>query len=125
MADRQLRDWARYLLAGVRLVNGTGALFFPKALSRRLGVDPAASPAAIYALRLFGIRTILIGAELLLRKGEQLDQALRTGLLIHASDAASAAIAGYKKQVPTRTAVMGTVISTVNVGLAFAAQRKP
>ena len=49
-------------LALIRLVNGGLALVAPRWLARRLGVDPTAQPAMLYALRMFGIRTVLIGA---------------------------------------------------------------
>jgi hypothetical protein len=56
-------DFARITLAGIRLFNGVAALFVPTTLARRLGVDPEANPAALYALPLFGVRTVLIGAS--------------------------------------------------------------
>ena len=68
MPDRsdRVRTVARILLASIRLFNGTIALLAPAALARRLGANPDANPAVLYALRLFGIRTVVIGAELLL-----------------------------------------------------------
>jgi hypothetical protein len=116
------RRAARYALAGIRLVNGTAALVAPALLLRRLGVDPQANPAAFYALRMFGIRTVVLGAELLLLDGDELDRSLRTGVLIHASDVLAAATAGATHRLPARSAMVATLISTVNVGLAVAAQ---
>ena len=52
-------DSARIALAGIRLFNGIAALFVPATLARRLGVDPETNRAALYVLRLFGVRTIL------------------------------------------------------------------
>ncbi len=118
-----VRDAARYALAAIRLVNGTAALFAPAQLLRRLGVDPRANPAAFYALRMFGVRTIVIGAELLLLEGDELDRSLRNGVLIHTSDALSAAVAGARRQLPRRGAVAATLISTLNVTLALAARK--
>ena len=37
------------------------------AMGRRIGVDPEENPAAIYIMRLFGVRTILLGLALLRR----------------------------------------------------------
>jgi hypothetical protein len=116
------RDLARYTLAGIRLFNGTLALLAPMTLTQRLGVKPDAAPAAAYALRMFGIRTIIIGAELLVLDGDDLDRALRNGVLIHASDALSAATAGATRQLPATPAATATAISTVNVLLALAAR---
>ena len=58
-ADRA-GDYARIALASIRLFNGAAALFVPATLARRLGVDPETNRAALYVLRLFGVRTVLI-----------------------------------------------------------------
>lgn len=122
MSSPAARRVARYALASIRLINGTVALLAPALLLRRLGVDPQANPAAFYALRMFGIRTVVLGAELLLLDGDELDRSLRTGVLIHASDALAAASAGATHRLPPRSATVATLISTVNVGLAVAAR---
>ncbi|CAN5451926.1 hypothetical protein BH20ACT18_BH20ACT18_08410 [soil metagenome] len=49
---------ARYVLGAVRLFNGAATLFATRPFGKRLGVDPDTSPAAVDALRLFGVRTI-------------------------------------------------------------------
>jgi uncharacterized protein DUF4267 len=115
---------ARVALATIRTVNGLAALFTPKKMLRRLGVDPDANGAAIYALRMFGVRTIILGVELFVAKGERLDEALRTAPLIHASDAISAFITVVRKELPRRSAVLVTVISSINTYLAFLARRR-
>ncbi|HYU77134.1 MAG TPA: hypothetical protein VEL31_31070, partial [Ktedonobacteraceae bacterium] len=53
------RDYARILLAGIRLFNGATALFAPRLLARQFGDNP--NHAVIYVLRLFGVRTIIVG----------------------------------------------------------------
>ena len=58
-------DLARVLLAGVRLTMGTAGLLAPDLVIRRLAIDPATQSGMRYPLRMFGIRTVLIGAELL------------------------------------------------------------
>ena len=115
-------DYARVTLAGIRLFNGVAALFVPATLARRLGVDPDANPAALYALRLFGVRTVLIGAQLLLRDGGVRDHSLRVAPVIHALDATAALVAGYRGQLPRRAATTAALISTVNTVLAVIAQ---
>src|SRR5688572_28019537 len=97
----------RTVLAVVRLVNGAGATFFPVAFSKRLGVDVTAFPSAIYALRMFGIRTLLISGDLLLRRGDSLHQAILVSPLIHAADASTAIVAGVKGQLPRKSAALG------------------
>jgi hypothetical protein len=115
------RQGARYALAGVRLFNGTVGLFAPNLLIRRFDGDRPAIPAAINAFRLFGVRTILLGLELLTGRDEELQRALREGVVIHASDVVTAALLGLNGQVPRRTAVTTVLISATNVTLALAA----
>lgn len=113
---------ARYSLAGIRLVNGVAALLAPRLVARRLGADPS-RPALVYVLRMFGVRTVVIGIELLLPKDpEQLERSLRTGTFIHASDALSAACAGCEGLLSARAATAATAISTVNTALALVAR---
>jgi hypothetical protein len=117
-------DYARITLAGIRLFNGVAALFAPATLARQLGVDPAANPAALYALRLFGVRTVLIGAQLLLRDGGVRAHSLRVAPAIHALDASAALIAGERGQLPRRAATTAAIISTVNTVLAMVALKR-
>ena len=49
----------------------------------RLGVDPEQNRPAIYVLRLFGVRTILLGTELLSRNPEVRGRALRLAVRVH------------------------------------------
>ena len=117
-------DYARITLAGIRLFNGVAALFVPATLARQLGVEPAANPAALYALRLFGVRTVLIGAQLLLRDDEVRAHSLRVAPAIHALDASAALIAGERGQLPRRAATTAAIISTVNTVLAIVALKR-
>jgi hypothetical protein len=117
-------DYARITLAGIRLFNGVAALFVPATLARQLGVDPAANPAALYALRLFGVRTVLIGAQLLLRDGGVRAHSLRVAPAIHALDASAALIAGERGQLPRRAATTAAIVSTVNTVLAIIALKR-
>ena len=120
----RVRDCARIALAGIRLVNGCLGLFAPGWLVRRLGADPEANPAALYALRMFGVRTIAIGVDLLLPAGPIRDHAVRVAPVIHASDTVAAAIGGIRGQLPPRVAVMTVLISSVNTALAVLARSR-
>lgn len=113
------------LLGAIRLFNGAAALFAPRTMGRRLGADPDADPSAIYPLRMFGVRTIVLAAELLIGSEERRRQSLRTGVLIHASDTASAATAGFRRQLPLRVAVLATSVSAVNTALSVLGAREP
>jgi hypothetical protein len=116
-------DRAVRALAIVRLINGTAALLAPELMLRRLGTDPRRDPSGVYPLRMFGIRTVLIGAELLASRGEARRRAARLGILIHASDTIAAATGGVRGQLPPQAALMTTLISSVNTALAVAASR--
>src|SRR6266581_9182302 len=122
MSDKleHYRDYARILLAGIRLFNGAAALFTPKLLARQFGDNP--NHAVVYALRLFGVRTIIVGIELLAPDEELRASALRYAIPIHASDTLSAALAGIQGQLPSGTSIMLTAISGVNTALAILAQ---
>jgi hypothetical protein len=116
----QYRDYARILLAGIRLFNGAVALFAPKLLARQFRDNP--NSAVIYVLRLFGVRTIFVGIELLVPDEEIRASALRHAIPIHASDTISAALAGIQGQLPPHVSIMLTAISGVNTALAIIAQ---
>jgi hypothetical protein len=121
-ADR-MDDYARIALASIRLFNGIAALFVPAALARRLGIDPETNRAALYVLRLFGVRTILIGAQLLLRDEGLRAHSVRVAPVIHALDAAAALVAGDRGHLPQRPSTIAALISTVNTGLAVVARK--
>jgi hypothetical protein len=116
---------ARTVLAVIRLINGATALLAPELLARRgLAVDPEVSPGLVYALRLFGVRTVLIGLQLVSRDPAVRSRAVDIAPLIHASDVGAAVAAGMGGQVPRRAAVKATAISTVNVLLSLVALRE-
>ena len=117
-----IHDYARVLLACIRLLNGTAALVVPGFLARQIGVDPDANPGIKYVFRMFGIRTVLIGAELLMQTGDRRSEAVRRAILIHASDTLAAFLASLSGQFPRqgRTIVW---ISAVNTALAIVANR--
>ena len=114
------RDYARILLAGIRLFNGAAALFAPTLLARQFRDNP--NSAVVYVLRLFGVRTIIVGLELLVPDEEVRARALRYAIPIHASDTLSAALAGIQGQLPAPVSIMLTAISGVNTALAILAQ---
>ncbi|HTE87154.1 MAG TPA: hypothetical protein VK821_20780 [Dehalococcoidia bacterium] len=117
--DRRTHDYARILLALIRLLNGAAALLAPKLLARRLGIDPDVNPGALYVLRLFGIRTVLIGTDLLVQAGERRAESLRLGVLIHGSDTVAAALAAKSGRLPRGVGQMLVLISGLNTALAI------
>src|ERR1700687_5915282 len=101
-AEKGVRDYARILLALIRLFNGLAALLVPGFLARQVGIDPEANPGALYVFRMFGIRTVLLGAELLIQTGDRRGEALRRAVLIHASDTVAAFLASISGNFPKR-----------------------
>lgn len=62
-----------YLLAGVGLFNGAAGLPAPELFIRRCDPDrEPPGPAAVYAFRLFGMRTVLLGLDVLGHSGDRL-----------------------------------------------------
>jgi hypothetical protein len=114
---------ARKVLAVVRIVNGAVALFAPQFLLRRLGTDPDRDPSGVYPFRMFGIRTVLIGADLLLLTGEESRRATKLAVVIHATDTVSAATCLVKGYLPPKAGVVATLISGGNTVLAVIAAR--
>lgn len=112
---------ARYALAVIRIVNGLLALVAPSLIIKRFGEDPADDPAAIYGLRLFGVRTVLIGADLITEQGRLLEHTINQAVLIHASDTVTAAMLGTSGRLRPAMAVPITAISALNTALAIAA----
>jgi hypothetical protein len=110
---------ARTALAVVRLINGVLGLVAPMVLLRRLGFDETTGRAGVYPFRMFGIRTIVLGADLLLLDGAEQRRATRVAVLIHASDTASAATAGLTGALPRKAAIMTTALSAGNTVLAI------
>jgi hypothetical protein len=118
------REVARLALAGIRTVNGLVALLAPRKMLRRLDVDPDANGPALYFMRMFGIRTVLLGVELFASRGVQREEALRVAPMIHASDTASAFVTLVTRSLPRKAAVLATLISGVNTYLALVARKR-
>ena len=116
-------DVARVLLAGVRLTMGTAGLLAPGLVIRRLDIDPARQPGMRYPLRMFGIRTVLLGAELLTEDTRRRVHAERLAPVVHGSDTVSAFLAWQLGDLPRRAGVVATAVSAVNLVLAVVTLR--
>jgi len=104
-------------LAAIRLVNGAIALLAPGVLVRRTSPHPHSTDPN-YAFRMFGIRTVVLGADLLLLTGEDQARARNQAVLIHAVDTVSAMVGGVRGDQPSRIARMTIGISAINTVLA-------
>ena len=111
-------DSARVALVAVRLVNGTLGVLVPGVLARRIVADAEPDPALLYALRMFGVRTIVIAIELFRRE----PTATRTAAAIHASDTVAAAL--LARRLPARQGALVVGISATNTALALFAQQR-
>jgi hypothetical protein len=121
-AENSRSDYARIALACIRLFNGGTALLAPGFLARQIGVDPDANPGVLYVFRMFGVRTVFIGADLLLKTGERRRDALREAMVIHASDTLAAFLAARSGRIPRGGRVI-VGISALNTVLAIIANR--
>jgi len=122
--DAAPRNIPRLALGVIRVGNGAAALLTPKVLLTRLGVDATNNRAAVYGLRMFGVRTVLIGLDLLRPDDDDARRrAVRLAPLIHGTDAVSAAVAGLRGDLPRRAATLATAISGANLVLALLARR--
>lgn len=114
---------ARVVLGLVRIVNGALGLFLPTTLIARIDPENPPSPAAVYAFRLFGVRTVLIGLDLVRRSPEARAKAVSEAPLIHAADTATATLLTATGRVSVRTGAPLIAISGLNTLLAVLARR--
>jgi hypothetical protein len=112
---------ARKALAVIRILNGTAGLLAPEKLLTRLGVDTSTDRSGTYPFRMFGIRTILIGLDLLVLSGDELRRAEKLAVLIHATDTVSAAVTAARGDLPRKQGLVAIVISAINTALAVTA----
>ncbi len=118
----KLGTGARYGLGAIRMVNGTLGLLAPGLIIRRLGdPTPGSNAAAIYGLRMFGIRTVLIGADLFRLRRPELDRALHSAVVIHASDTVTVLSLWRGRHLAPATARPLALISGLNTVLALTA----
>lgn len=109
-------------LAAIRLINGSLALVAPGVLVRRSSAHPETTEA-YYAMRMFGIRTVVLGVDLLLLTREGQARARDQAVLIHATDTVSAILGGLRGDQPARIARITVGISAVNTALAVIGRR--
>jgi len=116
-------DTARTVLAAIRIFNGALGLFAPYRMAAKLGTELADDKAFVYPARMFGVRTLVLGVDLLRLRADHATsrRLLRQAVLIHAADTAAAAYAGRRGELPAKAARLTTAISAVNTALAIIA----
>ena len=112
---------ARRLRGAVRLVKGTLALAAARFLLGCLGTDPDQDPSGSYPFRLFGVRSVLIGADRLVLTGDQAGPASKVAVAIQATDTATLATRLVKGHLLGRAGSVATLASAVNSLLAVIA----
>jgi hypothetical protein len=123
MTDRAaLGTVAVRTLAAIRIVNGALGLLAPQVLTKRTSTDPT-TVEPYYAFRMFGIRTVLLGLDLLTMTGAAQERARVQALIVHATDTACAALGGLRGDLPPKVARTTVAISAVNTALAAVAYR--
>jgi hypothetical protein len=116
----KLGDVTRTALACVRIFNGALGLFAAGKMAKSLGGELGDDRRFVYPARMFGIRTLVLGVDLLTLKADDASarRVLWQAVLIHATDTAAAFYAGRSGELPARAAKLTTAISAVNTGLA-------
>jgi len=72
---------------------------------------------------MFGIRTVVLGLDLLTLTGAAQERARAQALVTHATDTACAALGGLRGDLPPKVARTTVAISAVNTVLAVVAHR--
>jgi len=113
-------EMARKALACVRIFNGAVGLLAPAKMAENLGGPLGEDKRFGYPARMFGIRTLVLGTDLLLLKAEDpaARRILQQAVLIHATDTAAAAYAGARGELQGKAAKFTVGISAVNTVLA-------
>jgi hypothetical protein len=115
---------ARKALGAIRLTLGALALTMPQVLVRRFSERSENATAATYAFRMFGIRTIIIGLELLMLKGAELQRVSNIAPVIHGSDTVAAFLAARSGRLPKSMGVMLVAVSAINTLLSLIGRRR-
>ena len=90
----------------VRFIIGAISWFLPTVMSRMMLIDPRTNPALSYALRLFGVRDVLMGVLIQAPRGEALDRQLYVGVAIDLVDVVASGIAGSTGQISKRAGIL-------------------
>ncbi|HEU5353211.1 MAG TPA: hypothetical protein VFU65_02060 [Actinocrinis sp.] len=113
-------DIARTTLSCIRIFNGAVGLFAAEKMAASLGGELGEDKRFVYPARMFGVRTIALGLDLLTLRADDASaqHILRQAVVIHATDTAAAAYAGKRGELSPRAAKITTAISAVNTVLA-------
>ena len=123
MTSAALRGRVVPLVVLGRLAVGGGALVAPHRTARVFGIDAAASPAAVYVGRLFGIRALMMAFLVATTTGFERDRQLRLGVAVDLVDAAAAIAAARRRELETTTATAAFAAAVTEATLGIIATR--
>lgn len=118
------RSQALTTLIWVRFIVGAISWFLPTAMARVMLIDAKANPALSYALRLFGVRDVLMGVLILAPQGDALDEQLCIGVAIDLIDVVASGIAGFTGQISKQATVLCCSAGLVGASLGAASLGK-
>ncbi len=113
---------ARKILMSLRAAVGWSSLLVPGVVLRVFGVRGHLRGELKFALRLFGIRDVLLAFQLYQAEREgadpdELEEVLRQGIVVDGTDTASALLLGLRGGASARTVLMGAGTAAVAAGL--------
>jgi hypothetical protein len=105
---------ARRSFGPVRLVEGVLALAAPRLLLGRLVTDPEQDPSGSYPFRLFGVRSVPIGADRLILTGDRAGPESKVAVAIQATDTAKPATRLLTGHLPWRAGSVASLACAVH-----------
>lgn len=105
---------ARMGLAGIRVAVGVGAVAAPRAVGSAFGFRPEENPEAPALARLFGIRNMALGLDLLRDEG---GLSPRANMAIDLADAAAIIGGGLRGYLSKRALVLGSATALLAAAL--------
>lgn len=114
----------------LRTAIGWSSLLMPGVVLRIFGVQGNLRSELKYALRLFGVRDILLAYQLYQAQrheagDDELEETLRQGMVVDAIDATSGLVAAMSGGVRARTTVMAVGTAAGAVGLGYLGREAP
>jgi len=118
------RSQALTSLIWVRFIIGAIIWFLPSVMAKMMLIDAGANPTLAYALRLFGVRDVLMGVLIQAPQGDALDQQLYISVAIDLIDVVASGTAGFTGHISKRAAILCCGASLVGASLGAASLGK-
>ena len=123
-------ELARKILMSARTAVGWSSLLAPRLILRVFGVQGPIRAELVYAMRLFGIRDVLLAYQLYQAQRhdagpDELEEALRQGIAVDTIDTASALVGGAFGKLRGSTALMGAGFAALAAALGYLGREAP